>query len=180
MWLTDPSFSHLVKQSWTSSEALPSSSSSLSRFPQCLNFLTCSIINWDKNIFENLFQRKNHLLARLRGIQVALSCKPSTFLYSLEQQLIQKYNDTLHQEYLFWQLKSRIMWLNYSDSNTKFFHLKTLQCWSHSRIVTLKDGTRIWMSGEELKLHIWDAFKMLFISTLSHHRSRASLGQHHS
>lgn len=128
MWLTDPSFSHLVKQSWTSSEALPSSSSSLSRFPQCLNFLTCSIINWDKNIFENLFQRKNHLLARLRGIQVALSCKPSTFLYSLEQQLIQKYNDTLHQEYLFWQLKSRIMWLNYSDSNTKFFHLKTLQC----------------------------------------------------
>ena len=128
MWLTDPSFSHLVKQSWTSSEALPSSSSSLSRFPQCLNFLTCSIINWDKNIFENLFQRKNHLLARLRGIQVALLCKPSTFLYSLEQQLIQKYNDTLHQEYLFWQLKSRIMWLNYSDSNTKFFHLKTLQC----------------------------------------------------
>ena len=128
MWLTDPSFSHLVKQSWTSSEALPSSSSSSSRFPQCVNFLTCSIINWDKNIFENLFQRKNHLLARLRGIQVALSCKPSTFLYSLEQQLIQKYNDTLHQEYLFWQLKSRIMWLNYSDSNTKFFHLKMLQC----------------------------------------------------
>ncbi|KAK7846595.1 hypothetical protein CFP56_007672 [Quercus suber] len=33
IWLTDPSFSHLVKQSWTSSEALPFSSSSLSRFP---------------------------------------------------------------------------------------------------------------------------------------------------
>ena len=58
MWLTNPSFSHLVKQSWTSSEALPSFSSSLSRFPQRLIFLTCSIIEWNKNIFGNLFQRK--------------------------------------------------------------------------------------------------------------------------
>lgn len=73
MWLMDPSFLNLVKQSWTSSEALPSSSSSLSRFPQRQNFLTCSIIVWNKNNFGNLFQRKNSLLARLQGIQVALT-----------------------------------------------------------------------------------------------------------
>ena len=36
------------------------------------------------------------------------------------------------------------------------------------------------MLGEELTLHIRDTFKTLFTSTLSHHRSRASLGQHHS
>ena len=96
MWLMDPSFSNIVKKIWTSSEALPSSSSSLSRFQQHLKFLTSSIIDWNKNHFGNLFYRKNRLLARIRGIQVVLSRKPSTFLYSLEQQLTQEYNNTLH------------------------------------------------------------------------------------
>ena len=110
---------------------------------------------------------------------MALSSKSSVFLYSLEQQLIKKYNDTLHQEYFFWQLKSRILWLNYSDANTKFFHLKTLQHRSQSCIVTLKDEIGIWLSGEELTLHIRDAFKTMFTSTSSPHRSRSFLGQHH-
>ena len=93
----DPSFSNIVKKSWTLLEALPSfSSSSLSRFQQHLKFLTSSIIDWNKNHFGNLFHRKNRLLARIRGIQVVLSRKPSTFLYSLEQQLTQEYNNTLH------------------------------------------------------------------------------------
>ena len=52
---------------------------------------------------------------------MALARKPSAFLYSLEQQLAQEYNMVLHQEYLYWQLKSRIMWLNYGDTNTQYF-----------------------------------------------------------
>jgi len=58
---------------------------------------------------------------------VALTRKPSAFLYSLEQHLTQDYNTILHQEYLFWQLKSHIMWLNYGDANTKYFHLQIIQ-----------------------------------------------------
>ena len=64
---------------------------------------------------------------------MALARKPSAYLHSLERQLIQEYNTVLHQEYLYWRLKSRIMWLNYGDANTKYFHIKTIQ-----RVVTFE------------------------------------------
>ena len=177
MWLTDPSFPSLVETNWRSSKNFPPSSSSLSSFQQRLVFLTNKIRDWNENHFGNIFQRKNRLLARLRGIQIALTRNPSAFLYSLEQQLIQEYNTTLHQEYLFWQLKSRIMWLNYGDANTKYFHVKILQCRSHSHIVTLKDETRLWLSGEALTTHILANFNRVFTATSVHMLSNVSLGQ---
>ena len=165
MWLIDPTFSSLIQNSWRASALIPSSSSSLSRFPRRLEALIVNICLWNKNHFGNLFQRKTWLLARLRGIQVALAKTPSVFLYTLEQQLTQDYNTVLHQEYLFWRLKSRIMWLNHGDANTKFFHLKTLQRRSHSRVVTLKDDTGLWLTEEPLTQHIHNAFKKLFLVT---------------
>ena len=67
MWLSDPSFSTLVENSWHSLASL-SSSFSLSRFQHRLKYLTSNIIDWNKNHFCNLFQKKHHLLAKLRGI----------------------------------------------------------------------------------------------------------------
>lgn len=86
MWPINQSFSTLVENSWHSSTSLPSSSSSsssLSRFQHHLKYLTSNIIDWNNNHFGILFWKKHYLLARLRGIQLALSCKPSTFLYLL-------------------------------------------------------------------------------------------------
>ena len=162
MWLTDPTFPTLVDECWKASEQIPSASSSLSRFPRRLDALTENIQSWNKNHFGNLFHRKTRLLARLRGIQVALASNPSPFLYSLEHHLTQKNNTTLHQEYLFWRLKSRIMWLNYGDANIKYFHLKTIQCRSQARVITLKDDMGLWVNGESLTHHIHTTFKKLF------------------
>ena len=100
MWLTDPTFPSLVEGSWKASAMLPSAFSSLFRFPRRLDFLTNSIRTSNKNQFGNLFQHKNRILARIRGLQLALTRKPLAFLYSLEQQVAQEYNTVLHQEYL--------------------------------------------------------------------------------
>ena len=124
MWLTDPTFPSLVEDRWQVSELIPSASSSLSRFPRHLNALTENIRSWNKTHFGNAFHRKTLLIAKLRGTQVALARKPSTYLYSFESQLTQEYNIVLHQEYLYWCHKYRIMWLNYGDANTKYFTLK--------------------------------------------------------
>ena len=60
------------------------------------------------------------------------------------------------------------MWLNYGDANTKYFHLKTIQRRSHSRVITLKDDTGLWLNGESLTQHIHTTFKKLFqASTLT-------------
>ena len=150
---------------------MPSASSSFFRFPRRLEFLIAQIRTWNKSDFENLFQRKNCLLAQLRGFQIALTTKPSVFLYSLEHQLTQDYNSILHQEYLYWQFKSWVTWLNYGDANTKFFHLITLHRRSQSWVVTLKDTTRLWLTGELLLAHVNDAFKKLFQATSEYRRS---------
>ena len=165
MWLTNPTFPSLVEDSWQASELIPSASSSLSRFPRRLDALMENIRSWNKTHFGNVFHHKTRLIARFRGIQVALARKPSAYLYLLESQLIQEYNIVLHQEYLYWRLKSRIMWLNYRDANTKYFHLKTIQQRSHSRVITLKDGTGLWLTREPLTHHIHTVFKTLFRAT---------------
>ena len=85
MWLTDPTFLSLVEDSWKASTSLPSTSSSLSRFLRHLDFLTDNIRTWNKNHFGHLFQCKNQILARIRGLQLALTRKPSAFLYSLKK-----------------------------------------------------------------------------------------------
>ena len=79
MWLTDPTFPALVNKSWKASELILSASSSLSRFPRHLDVLTKNIQSWNNNHFGNIFHRKNRLLARLYGIQVALARNPSPF-----------------------------------------------------------------------------------------------------
>ena len=83
MWLTDPTFLSLVKDIWQASELIPSASSFLSRFPRRLDALTENIRSWNKTHFGNVFHHKTCLIARLRGIQVALARKPSAYLYLL-------------------------------------------------------------------------------------------------
>ena len=100
MWLTDLTFPSLVEDNWEASELIPTAFSSLSRFPRRLEALTENIRSWNKTHFGNVFHRKNRLVARLRGIQMALARKPSAYLQSLESQLTQEYNIVLHQEYL--------------------------------------------------------------------------------
>ena len=56
MWFTDPYFSALIESSWHTSENIPSMSSSLSRFPCYLDFLTQRINDWNKTQFGNIFQ----------------------------------------------------------------------------------------------------------------------------
>ena len=170
MWLTDPSFPSVVEQGWKASESVPSTSFSLSRFPRHLESLTAQLHTWNKSHFRNLFQRKNRLLAWLRGLQIALTTKPSAFLYSLEHQLTLDYNTLLHQEYLYRQLKSRVTWRNYGNVNTKFFHLTTLHRRSHSWVVTLKDTTGLWLTGDPLLAHINDTFHKLCQATSEYRR----------
>ena len=47
-------------------------------------------------------------MARINGIQRALSVRPSTFLVNLEDELLRKLDCVLNQEEEFWALKSRV------------------------------------------------------------------------
>ncbi|KAJ8765041.1 hypothetical protein K2173_010517 [Erythroxylum novogranatense] len=65
-------------------------------------------------------------MARLKGIQLFLSYRHSSYLVNLEVQLAEEYRTVLRQEELFWFQKSRIKWLQEGDRATAFFHATTL------------------------------------------------------
>lgn len=54
-----------------------------------------AFLEWNKSSFGNIFKEKKTLLARLKGIQMSPRYLASTFLYYLEIDLINKYNEIL-------------------------------------------------------------------------------------
>ncbi|GMY14460.1 hypothetical protein FCV25MIE_09699 [Fagus crenata] len=76
IWFNDPSFPNLVHDSWT-------------KFPQnvplAIHDFTNRVTTWNRQVFGNIFHRKRRLLARLNGIQKALSFRPCLALLELEK-----------------------------------------------------------------------------------------------
>jgi len=48
---------------------------------------------WNKNIFKNLFYRKKRVIARLKGVQLALSRNANDFLVGLNKDLKAELNE---------------------------------------------------------------------------------------
>ena len=97
MWQSHPEFPTVVREAWSS--------------PTTLCTATSKFVNkakvWNKNIFGNLFPRKKRVLARLRGIQIALSINPNDFLVDLEKNLRAGFQEVSKLEE-YWAMKSRI------------------------------------------------------------------------
>ena len=98
MWLTHPEFSAIVREAWSSPTTLCTATSKFADKAKV----------WNKNIFGNLFHRKKKMLARLQGIQTALSINPNDFLVDLEINLRAKFQEVSKLEEEFWAMKSRI------------------------------------------------------------------------
>ena len=77
MWLFHTSFSDIVRDAWANPSSLLHT---VSKF-------TNKAKVWNRNVFGNLFHWKKCILARLRGVQIALSNNPNNFLVRLEQEL---------------------------------------------------------------------------------------------
>lgn len=134
-----------------------------------MKHLTSKIIDWNRSQFGNIFQSKNCAYAEPQGFRIALASRPNSYHFHLEKQLNLEYNSIIHQEFLFWQLKSHITWLNQGDANTKYFHITTMQKSSQNRILTLKDPNGIWLTNNSLQDYIIQFFTQLFTTTC--HRS---------
>lgn len=64
-------------------------------------------LKFNKEVFGNIFRRKRHLEARLRGVQRRLEEVDSARFCLLEKELQDEYNKVLYQEELLWYQKSR-------------------------------------------------------------------------
>ena len=156
MWLSHPDFPEVVREAWASPTRLPVAVST---------FVDKARI-WNKNVFGNLFHRKKRVLARLGGIQTAMSINPNNFLVNLERDLRAKYHEIAKLEEEFWDMKSRITWLVEGDRNTSFYHTSALARRRKNCISCMKDSVGNWIQGErEIADYIRKGYAELFTSS---------------
>jgi hypothetical protein len=123
----------------------------------------------DKSKFGNIFHRKKCILARLNGVQCALTSRPSESLYRFEKSLREDYFVILKLEEELWALKSKVGRVVKGDRNTKFFHTSTTVRKRANKIVRLRNSVEEWIIDNELiRLHIQQGFVDLFSTSHLH------------
>ncbi|XP_015958565.1 uncharacterized protein LOC107482544 [Arachis duranensis] len=133
-WLTHPLFRDVVHTAW--SKGAPDVIKSLLEVQK-------DALNFNKEIFGNLFVKKKELKRQLNDIQVSLKRWKNPEQRIKEQGLHEELNSILLQEELMWYQKSREKWIRCGDRNTKFFHLQTIIRRKRNKIhgLFLEDGT---------------------------------------
>ena len=154
-WLAHPNFPNVVRKSWTNAESLNATVNEFTTLARKLNI----------EVFGKIFARKKKIEARLNGIQVAMSIKPSQFLVELEKSLRKDYAKIQKLEEEFWAIKSRVEWMVNGDCNTSFYHTSTLARRKRNRILTLQDSNGVWLTKvADVANHIREGFISLFTS----------------
>ncbi|XP_028116928.1 uncharacterized protein LOC114314661 [Camellia sinensis] len=152
-WLCHPTFFDVVHKSWHDMEF---------KLLEAIDNFTINAKTWNKEVFGNIFKKKEKSLARIEGIQKTQAINFSHNLHLLEKDLIKQFNMTLFQEEILRYQKSN-KWLTMGDSNSKKFHISTLTKRRKSKIQVLKDDNGNWISSSnDLKAHILDHFTKLF------------------
>ena len=171
VWLLDLSFPRIVMDAWGQSHPLWESIENFSK----------KATNRNRNHFGNIFGKKKRVMARLNGIQKAISIYPSHSLLKLEKELLLELNVLLNQEEEFWVQNSRINRLVEGDRNTAFHHLTTMVRRRRNKFSCIINDLGEWIQSEVGTMNfIRGGFEKLFTTSLESspfHPSRPSKWQ---
>ncbi|XP_050277848.1 uncharacterized protein LOC126719321 [Quercus robur] len=156
-WLSDMSFLNVVSSAWGGNRNLAESIEVFSKEATC----------WNRNHFGNIHQKKRRIMARIYGVQKAISNWLSSSLINLEDKLHQELEVVLDQERDLWMLKSRINWMIQGDCNTSFYHVSALARRKRNHIASVKDERGVWLTMErEVMEHFRNGFISLYTTSL--------------
>ncbi|GKV28437.1 hypothetical protein SLEP1_g37496 [Rubroshorea leprosula] len=159
-WIDHPDFQNIIHQVWVDTNTNTAKSVELT-----MNRAKA----WSLATFGNIFKRKKKLLARIEGIQKSHAYNFSSFLWNLERDLLQQYNDILNWEADLWFMKSRTDWIADGDKNTRLFHVTTLKHRSRNRIFGLFNSQGSWITyGSGLASIAINFFAELFNTSHTH------------
>ena len=152
-WMTHSNFTDFIQGKWNAHLPL---------IPM-LHSLSQDLQSWNQEVFHNIFREKRTLMARIKGIQTALSQARNSSLIKLESKLRNELDIILHQEELLWYQKARVDWLRDGDRNTTFFHLNTVIRRWQNRITAIKNHEDQWVHNKnEVQQIIVSYFQTLF------------------
>ncbi|XP_010463327.1 PREDICTED: uncharacterized protein LOC104743994 [Camelina sativa] len=138
-WLSHPGFKELLQNSWNSDVSTP----------QALNGLRVHLKRWNKEVFGNVQQRKDKLVAEIQAVQDLLDVHQTDVLLDQEEVLLKEFEVVLEQEELIWFQKSREKWFVLGDRNTSYFQTSTVIRRRRNQVEMLRDDTRTWISDSK-------------------------------
>ncbi|KAJ1391136.1 Ulp1 protease family, C-terminal catalytic domain [Sesbania bispinosa] len=138
-WLEDSSFKGIVSKAWDTGDDW---SVGLCVFQK-------NVMEWNQNVFGNIFQKKGRVLSRIEGVHKHLTMGPHGRLDKLHKKLWEEYQSILRQEEAYWYHKARKDWIAFGDQNTHFFHISSIAKRRKNRIVSLtsEDGEEFVSGG---------------------------------
>ncbi|CAM8967066.1 unnamed protein product [Rhodiola kirilowii] len=156
MWMDHPDFGKVMTEFWRDGSV--ASLDWLQKLKECRKVLR----DWNRCKFGNVQERINELKRELDVIKCA---ERNETVKKEEERISEELDSWLAREETMWQQRSRVLWLNQGDRNTKFFHARASHRKKRNWIHSLKDGQGINQSDEKVKRRIVaDYFQGIFSS----------------
>ncbi|KAL9685630.1 hypothetical protein QQ045_023081 [Rhodiola kirilowii] len=132
MWFQEESFQQIINSAWQNYSDSPFS------FEDKLMLLQDHLTKWNRTKFGNVQAKIKDLKVKLEE----MSGKERTELsIQQEHQLTSDLDDWLHREEILWRQRSRALWLDDGDNNSKYFHAYASSRKKLNSITRLIDGT---------------------------------------
>lgn len=106
-------------------------------------------VNFNNNVFGNIFRKNRRVEARLKGVQRELNKRITSDLVTFEADLQKEYRGLLKQEELLWFQKARENHVRFGDRNTAYFHAHTVIRRKRNMIYKLKLRDGEWCSSQK-------------------------------
>jgi hypothetical protein len=158
MWTRDEEHMQIVQQAWHSNN--------VNLQDKLQNTLDC-LSHWGKQKFGNLPNRIKRSQDELQHLNEQMTHNNQMIQIREKEKEI---DELLQCEEMWWQQRSRTMWLKHGDKNTAYFHQKAAQRKRKNKIDSITDKqSNIQTSHDKIEETLVTHFKDLFQSQETHH-----------
>jgi exonuclease III len=166
IWLGNPDFERLVSDVWTD-QSYKNEPDVQRRISWKLKVLKSKVKCWARQQISKTFDRLSQLEHNIQVLILEISEKKGIDHINLQQHLKlleTERNNLLLIEEAHWHQKSRAIWINCGDNNTKFFHKFASHRRNHKHIWELQSDGVVSITGQE---NLLDAAHQSFQKCLS-------------
>ncbi|GLU10723.1 hypothetical protein SLE2022_275090 [Rubroshorea leprosula] len=159
MWLRDNRCQEVVQASWKSIEGTGDWGCLLHKMRVCSN----DLLQWNRVQFGHV---QTHLKQCMKEFKRLSHHQDPALAAREERRVLNELEEWLERGEIMWRQRSRDIWIQEGDRNTRFFHRRATKRKDRNRVEKLMKDTGEWTSSfGEVKVVVTGYFAQLFTST---------------
>ena len=160
MWLRDPACKEVVELAWNGISTTSENHTIQAKVNNCQDQLQW----WNKNVFGHIDKQLKDRQEKLQQLESLNTLHE----YAEDiQRLRKEINELMDKENDMWHQRSRALWMQEGDRNTKFFHSTATQRRRKNTILGLQDDFGCWRdNAEDIETIVLDYYTSIFQSDM--------------